>query len=407
MLPLPNEIIIQVISYADCYVKLVLSNAELDERQLFREGGPGLLLDKVLERGADRVLLTKMKERYFTRGARIPIYKAIAITKDPNVLSLVCSIWGSNVSDIGLTLSYQLRLCWGVKMLSRRSYNLMHIICNEMDKIDLSRELPRLYHIEDIIRCYQDENIRPLLNRMDLIVYHIRMGNDAIIQDMKLDTESVWNVMRGHVLSMPFYPCLLTRDEQIRLSHLRCRDGKYEGVMGPIIAAKLELWDETPIRELSRAVAERNYALVNKFVTEDHRSISKLGDIGMLPRTEGFECMDESGEFVYRKNVEPNLYYYRRNIINRDDGLTDGQWLVNHLLDHPEIKIHETTFGDIRLRHPIGGPHLDYVDEDNPGDIQYNIFRPYTNLQTAIRWYYRNRYVIATDKSTFRDRVDF
>lgn len=99
MLILPNKLIIHTISFVDYYVKFVVFNEKLDERQRFCEGKSGSFMNKLLERDADNTLLYKMKGRYFRRTARIPIYKAVAITKNPDVLLLVCTIWGSKVPD--------------------------------------------------------------------------------------------------------------------------------------------------------------------------------------------------------------------------------------------------------------------------------------------------------------------
>ncbi|KAI9302700.1 hypothetical protein BJ944DRAFT_269522, partial [Cunninghamella echinulata] len=346
-----------------------------------------------------------MKERYFTRGARIPIYKAIAITKNPNVFSLVCTIWESKESNIGLELAYQLRLYWAIKMLGRPC-NFMHIICNELDMIDLSQELPRLDHMEDIIRCYRDERTRPLLHRLDIIAYHVRMGNDDIIRDMGVGADEVNDIMnrRGIVLR---YPRLLTQDEEIRLFHLRHKDYKFEDRLAPLIAVKLGLWDETPYPELSMAICEKDHVIINKYMSEDSfNTIRKLRKLYALPGTSGFCGMDEHGDYIYHRYSEPNLYYYRKNI-GGNDGLTDGQWLTNYLLDHPDIKIHESMLGNLLLNHGVHGPALDYVDENNPGDIPYNTFHSYTNLQIAIRWYYRDNMILATNRPDFRNRVDF
>lgn len=410
MLSLPNEIIIHIISYADCYVKLVLSNDVLDEVQLFREGGPGLLLDKVLERGADRVLLTKMKERYFTRGSRIPIYKAIAITKDPNVLSLVCTIWGSNVSDIGLDLSYQLRLCWGIEMVdtpyNKEKYlNALHVFRDEIDKVDSDIGLSKLYNIDDITRCYRDKRVRNLLDKRDIIAYHIHVGNDDIIKKMNVDVRDVFDIVHRHTSTL-HNSSFLMQYENIRLFNMRNKDSIYEDVTGVPLAAKFGLWDETPAPDFFKAIAEKDHVIVNKFMTSRPQIVNELRYSRMIPRITGFEGMDEHGEIVYQKGMEPNLYYYRKNIGGNDD-LTDGRWLINYLLDHPDIEIHESTFGDLRLDHRVSGPILDYVDESNPGDIPYSASYPYTNLQIALRWYYRSNMFIASNDLKFRDRIDF
>ncbi|KAI9307330.1 hypothetical protein BJ944DRAFT_237963 [Cunninghamella echinulata] len=166
MLILPNKLIIHIISFVDCYVKFVVFNEELDGRQHFREGKHETFINKLLERDADNTFLKKMKDHYFRHNARISIYKAVAVTKNPDVLLLVCAIWESKVPE--------------------------------------------------------SERIRPPLGRASLIAYRIRIGNADIIKDMKVDIMNVWDMVFGHK-PVPSYSDPLVHDTLIRLFHLRNR----------------------------------------------------------------------------------------------------------------------------------------------------------------------------------------
>ncbi|KAI9303840.1 hypothetical protein BJ944DRAFT_241096 [Cunninghamella echinulata] len=207
--------------------------------------------------------------------------------------------------------------------------------------------------MDDIVQCYKGEKIQPCLRTEELIAYHIRMGNDDIIKDMNVDVYTM--------LSVANQISCITRDEQIRLFYLRNKNSQHDNLCTPRMALKLELWDETLRPELFRAVSEKDYVTVNKFIHDEHVGITSgvikdLKEAGYIPKS-------------------------KEKTSNDDKELDNRQWFINHLSNHPEIEIVEKTIGGLSMidtyRYEgdeyISGHSINtidtYVDEDNPGDI--------------------------------------
>lgn len=143
ILQLPQEILDRIYYFAPVRVLLALC-IPVDAEKMFREGGPSIVLETILEQDADiRSLIQLVK----FIPAELAIAKAVR-TQNIQLLIRVCTLWDTWYSVTAYNLAYKLCFEWALRHLktdiplNSYEWNNVYIRLGKMDQVDLSISKP-------------------------------------------------------------------------------------------------------------------------------------------------------------------------------------------------------------------------------------------------------------------------
>ncbi|KAI9303014.1 hypothetical protein BJ944DRAFT_109356 [Cunninghamella echinulata] len=254
---LSNEIISYIAKFCDPYTSLALGRKP-DRTRLFIEGGPGILLNRILERGGDIKLLYQMKTFYFPQ-VKAPMIKCVQL-KNEDLVKKVIRVWNTRYCDSANRLAHKKKFIFGMRYIGPelsniRDMNLYYTRKGKLDMIDITIEKPfshihcATYSLGILDKLWQNENFRKYLDDEQKATY---LGSKGMISDVSPSTNVLWLAISDHI-------------DLAKSIYVKERDIREHNYYVP---AKLGIWDDTPYPEFCKAVYTKDYIKVNTMLQD-------------------------------------------------------------------------------------------------------------------------------------------